>query len=234
MEDPKLIHEKLKRIDGINDLAFERLFDNYLKLDLKGSKKLIDIESTDQESIVNRVKRGVPAEGMVYTFIHLNETNINELQNLKTGKVITFHDFTPILFCTRYDYSNKLVKGINLNMLPKGERVKFFQAYYDLYKPFLKDIERDTEYNVLALNAEYQIAAITGKNPAIFKMFNDQQNALFNYGYRSYSLNHIRKLRMIEYEEWQYIPFFDSKQSFKKANLEMIYRTYWNNLNKTK
>jgi len=233
MESPKIIHEQLKRIDGIKDIAYTRLFENYLKLDLKGSKKLIDITSTDQESVLNKINRSIPIQGMVYTFIHLNKENLELLKNLKTGKETEFHDFTPILFCTNFDPIKKIVHGINLNMLPSSERIKFFEAYYQLYKNFLKDIEQLTEFNKIAINLEYKIAAMSGKNPKIFEYFNKSQHALFNYAYRSYIISNIRRFRMLEYDDWGYIPYFSPKEAFKKISIELIHKTYWDNRNKT-
>jgi len=233
MESPKNTYEQFKKIDKIKDLAYTRLFENYLKLDLKESKKLIDIDSTDQESKLKKLKDGIPTQGMVYTFIHLNETNLSVLQNLKTGKQIQYHDFTPILFCTNYLYDKKLICGINLNMLPSLERLKFFQAYYEMYKIFLDNVEELTEYNHIAINFKYVIATLSKKNPAIFEYFNKSQQALFTYAYRSYNIENIRKLRMIEYQEWPYIPFFSPKESFKKIGLQLMYNTYWDNKNKT-
>jgi hypothetical protein len=88
-----------------------------------------------------------------------------------------------------------------------------------------------SEYNKPAVNKAYEIAAMTGKNPELFKYFNRTQNALFNYAYRSYNMSNIRKFRMIEYEEWKYIPFFNPKQSFKRINLDLLYKTYYDNKN---
>jgi hypothetical protein len=233
MESPIKTHQHLEHIDGIKDIAYQRLFENYLKLDLKGPQKKVSIESTDQESLLNLFRRNQPYEGMIYTFIHLNQTNLNEIQNLKTGKPLQFHDITPIVFCTSFNAPQKLLKGLNLNMLPNLERLKFLEAYYNLYKDFLKDIEELTEYDKVAINYNYHIAALTGKNPEIFKKFNHDQNAVFEFAYRAYDMRNLRQFRMIEYEEWKYIPFFDAKQSFKKANLEMIYKTYYDNKSKT-
>jgi len=233
MESPKLTYEKYKKLDDIDKIAYERLFENYLELDLKGSKKLIEIDSTDQESIINKHSHGRPVPGMIYTFIHINKDTLLEIQNFKTGKTVTFHDLTPILFCTSFNLTEHIVKGLNLNMLPKKERLKFIEAFWKYYKSFFEEIERKTEYNKLAINRNYFLASLLGKNPALFEMFNKTQSAMFNYAYRSYKISNIRNLRMIEYEEWAYIPFFDARHSFKKANLEQIYETYWNNKTKT-
>jgi hypothetical protein len=234
MNSPSETYEQLKQIDAIHDVAYNRLFENYLKYDLKGEHKLIDIESTDQESLLNRLTFGRPVPGMIYTFINLNEKNLIELQNLSTGKPITFHDFTPIVFCTSFNPMNNLMKGLNLTMLPSLERLKFLQAYFDNYKKFLDRIEEKTEYNKLAVNINYVIISVSGKNPQLFKKFNIEQGAFFEYAYRSYHLQNLAKFRMLEYEEWQYIPFYDARQSFKKINIAEIHKTYWDNKAKTK
>jgi len=232
MQSPILTYNQYRNIDDIEHVAYTRLFENYLKYELKGSQKLIEVESTDQESVLNKFRK-VPFHGMVYTFLYINQTNLNELYNLKTGKTVNFHDFVPMLFCTSINLDKRLIKGLNLNMLPPKERLKFFEAYFQYYRKFLENVEELTEYNKPAVNIEYKIAALSGKNPKLFEYFNRSQNAMFNYAYRSYSLKDIRKLRMIEYEEWNYIPFFNPIQSFKRINLELIYKTYWDNKNKT-
>jgi hypothetical protein len=234
MEQPKIIYEKLKAITNIKEIAYERLFENYLKLDLEGPKKLVDIESTDQESVLNRMRRGIPYEGMIYTFIHLNDTNISILKNLKTQKEHEFHDFTPIVFCTYVDPAKASFRALNLNMLPQSERLKFLQVFYETYKDFFQDVERELLHeNDYAINEKYRLAAISGKNTDLLLYFSKKQKASFSYAYRSYEFKNIKKLRMLEFEEWQYIPFFEAKESFKKINLQLIYRTYWDNLNKT-
>ncbi|MCK9446211.1 hypothetical protein M0Q50_04900 [bacterium] len=232
MESPKETFEKYKRITNINAIAYDRLFINYLKLGLKGSKKLVDIESTNQEDLINQKLHGVPQIGMIYTFIHINKEGLNEIINAASGKVIKFHDFTPILFITSFNGSTGIIKGLNLNLLPNKERLKFLQVYWEFFNEFLKKVEEKTEYNELALNKEYQRLALSGKNSQIIKMFNNDQDASFEYAYRSYDLKNIRNFRMIEYNEWKYIPFYDSRESFKKTNLKLIYDTYYDNRTK--
>lgn len=231
MESPLIEYEQLKHIDNIEDVAFERLFTNYLKLNLKREKKLIDIESTDQESIVMKKYPAFP--GMVYTFININDKILSQLTNMNSNVTLEFHDYTPIVFCTSFNPVMKMIKGLNLNMLPNEERLKFFQAFWEHYKLFFEKIEEKTQYQKEALNFKYAISSIIGQNPALFKKFNDKYNALFNFAYRSYKLENIRNYRMIEYEEWRYIPFFNAKNSFKKLGMQKIYQIYNINKNKT-
>ena len=229
---PKDTYEKTKRIDNIEDVAYDRLFTNYLKRDVKGDAKMIEIDDTDQESVLNKRSLGLPFIGMIYTFIYVNDQALIAIQNMASGKQIQFHDFTPILFCTNINAKTGLIKGLNLNLLPKESRLNFLQSYWEVYKPFFQKIEEKTQYNKEALNKTYQSAALSGENPKLFELFNKKQSENFGFAYRSYDIKHVRKLRMIEYEEWQYIPFFDARLSFKKTNLNAIYNTYRDNLNK--
>jgi hypothetical protein len=231
MQPIKDLYQAYKSINNIENVAYEKLLLNYLQYNIKGPKKLIDIESTDQESILNSISPGIPYQGMVYTFIHLNKDGLSELENLKTGKTVTFHDFTPILFCTSYDPINKLIKGINLNLLPKSERLKFLQSYYETYQEFFERVEELTEYNKIAINQEYRIIAMAGKNRELFTYFNKKNGSMFNFAYRSYSMLNLRNFRMIEYVEWPYILFFNSRDTIKQANLEIIYRMYFDSKN---
>jgi len=230
MESPLIIYEQTKRIDDIEKVAYERLYENYLKYDLKEEKKLIEIDSTDQESLIKQFNFGLPIPGMIYTFFHLNDKIIIMLKNEKSGKEFEYHDIAPLLFCTYYHPTNKTIGGINLNLLPSRERLKFFIAYYERYKEFFEDVERLTENRKIAINKKYVILVLSGKGQKMIKIFNKSQNSLFNYGYRCYKIENIRKLRMIEYSEWSYIPFFNPIQSFKLANLHKIYSTYYDNL----
>jgi hypothetical protein len=233
MESPLIIYEQTKRIDNIEDYAYERLFENYLKYNLKEEKKLIEIDSTDQESLIKEQISKLPIPGMIYTFLHLNDKAIAVLKDEKTETEYHYHDITPILFCTYYHTTNKTIGGINLNLLPEIERLKFFIAYYDRYKEFFEDVEELTENRKIAINKKYVSLVLSGKGQGMIKAFNKIQRSLFDYGYRSYKIENIRKLRMIEFEEWKFIPFFSPQQSFKRINLNVIYNTYWNNKNKT-
>jgi len=230
MISPLEEHEQLKRIDNIEDLAYERLFTNYLQLKLKNEKKLIDIESTNQEAII--LKLGVAFPGMIYTFINSNDKLLEQLTGPRGG-TYEFHDFTPILFCTSYNPIHKLIKGLNLTMLPNEDRLKFLQAFWEHYKPFFERVEEKTEYQKEALNKKYIVASIIGQNPALLERFNKRYNSKFQFAYRSYKLENLRDYRMIEYEEWRYIPFYNAKNAFKKLSVEKIHQLYKSTKNKT-
>lgn len=223
----------MRKLDDIEKIAYERLYENYLRYDLKGDQKKIEIDSTDQESLLKNFNFGLPIPGMIYVFFHINDKILPILKSEKTEKEFTYHDISPILFCTYYHSSNQTVGGLNLNLLPSQERLKFLDAYYDKYKQFFEDVERLTENNKIAINKKYISLVLSNKGQVMIKAFNKAKRSLFDYAYRSYKINNIRKLRMLEYTEWRYVPFFVPTQSFKKANLNVIYNTYWENRNKS-
>lgn len=231
MESPKIIYEQLKRIDKIKDVAYQRLFLNYLQLDLKGDKKLIEVDSTDRESLIKNFNFGVPIPGLMYTFFHINEKELATIINEKNNQEFKYHDFAPILFCTYSNPVQKVFGGINMNLLPSSERLKFLIAFYEKYKEFFEDVEEKTQNKKIALNQKYIALVLTGRNRLMVEHFNRAQNALFDYGYRKYLVPNIRKFRMVEYEEWMYLPYFVPKEAFKKMGVDLIHRIYWENKN---
>ena len=222
MRSPEVIYKELSHVNNIKDLAYERLFTNYLSLNLKGSQKLMDIDSTDEESLIKQYNMGMPIPGMIYTFWYIPEGSLTILDQ---GKQKEFIDFAPLMFCTVI--SPKSFSGINMNMLPNSERLKFFSEYYELYKIFFEDVEELTENNKLAINKKFVIQSLVGKSQDMIKAFSQKQNAYFNYGYRKYNYPNVKQLRMVEFSEWAFIPYFDAKAAFKKMNLKQIYDVYW-------
>ena len=222
MKSPDTIHEEMSHIDYIKDVAYERLFTNYLSLNLKGTKKLIEIESTDEESLIKLYNMGRPIPGMIYTFWYLQK---EALSILNKGIQKDFVDFAPIMFCTVI--SPTYFSGINMNMLPSSERLKFLNEYYELYEEFFKDVEELTENNKLAINRKFVVQSLSHKSQEMIKAFSMKQNAFFNYGYRRYNYPNVKQLRMIEFEEFKYIPFYEPKNAFKRMDLKEIYDIYW-------
>lgn len=224
MEDILKTYKKLKDIQNIEDIAYNRLYKNYIELKLSGDKKLIDIDSTNQEDLLKSKYSGVPRIGMIYTFIYMDENS-----KIPQSEII-FHDKIPLLFCTSVNMKNNLIKGLNLNLLPPEGRLKFLDAFYNFFETFFKNIERKTEYNLEAINTEYERLAISGKNSSLIGTFNNMTKSKFEFSYRSYDMKFIRNLRMIEYQEWQFIPHFHPKHAFKRINLSKLYDIYKNSL----
>lgn len=205
----------LKTVDGINDIAKYELYKQLLIENKRKENKLIDLDDTDQESIVQLKNGGLPIPGLMYTFLYSLD---------KEEKTKGLNDRAPIVHCYKVDKG--VMYGINLNMLPPLVRLAYLQGLYELYLPFFKNIEKTTENNIMTLNKSF-MSDVLGKR---LKPFLDKISAIskqnISFGYRTYKYNNIVNLRMIEFSEWKLIPFFDAKNSFIDRNLGKIYTMY--------
>lgn len=220
MESPAKKYKTLSNIDNIKDIAYDVLFTKYIVRNLKGPSKVLDIDSTDQESLMLKMNGGFPLPGFIYTFMYPKKDGLVEMESGDQ-----YIDLVPIVFCL--GVKGKIFQGINLNTLPISERVKFLEIYWRAYKIFFKDIEELTENNKLALNMKFirlMSSPVAGK---VLKIMSKATNANFSYGFRSYDAGIIKQLRMVEYVEWDYIPFYEPKNAFRGMNQKEIHDLYW-------
>jgi len=220
MINPKEEYKFLKDVNNIKNIAHYELFEKYLIQNKKGENKLTEIESTDQESIVISRNGGVPIPGMVYTFIYGEPDKIELKVNSKD-----FVDFAPLMFCMNTE--PRSFKGINFNMLPSDARLDFLDLYFTTFEDFFaRTVEELSQNQKLALNKRFIEYAKSGKGQEMLKIFNAKCGANFNYGYRSYKLEKVKRLRMVEYNEWNYIPLYEPKDAFRKMNFSQIHKFY--------
>lgn len=219
MESPRDLYKYYRNVNNIEDIAFYTLFEKYLIEDLKGDEKLLELESTDQESIVTGLNGGVPLPGFFYTFMYQGKT-------VKKGKN-EFLDYVPIVFCMSIK-NTKTFSGINLNMLPNKAKLDFLQTYYNAFSSFYEEKVDDLAQNAeLALNKKFIDIIKDGKGQKTLKMFSASINQNFNFAYRKYLFKNIRKFRMVEYREvFTYIPFYEPKDAFRKMTYNDIHNLY--------
>ena len=224
MESPIEIYKYLSEITNIGKIANDVLFEKYIIQNKLGYDKVQNIEDTDQESLLRKLNGGYPIIGLIYTFIY--KPSPEELNVVMSGKKIEkYTDHVPLVFCT--SVQGKTFTGINLNVLPLGERLKFLQLYYDTFKDFFKGLEVKTQNNILAINNKFLSLALDSKGTDLIKMWSDKANATFSFGYRKYKIEKIDRLRAIEFVEWSYIPFFKSENATKLMNVSKIHNLYW-------
>jgi len=225
MESPIKANKRLQNIDGIEKLAYDTLFTKYIVENKTGAAKLWEWESTDQESLIQAKNGGFPLPGSIYTFMYPPK-DLNPMNSIKVGaNSKSFIDAVPIVFCT--GYKNGKIHGINFNLLPPKERINFLEVYFQGYKGFFKNIEELTENNILALNKKFISVASSPIGKLILEYFIKSTGANFKFAYRTYDAGNIANLRMIEYCEWNYIPFYQPKNALKGINFNEIYNNYW-------
>ena len=225
MINPRDENDIMKRVNNIGDQAYNILFEKYIVQNLKGEKKLTEIDSTDQESIMLAKNGGYPIPGFIYTFIYQGPNAIIELK--KGNKEYT--DFVPLTFCMNNDRGT--FSGINMNLLPADVRLRFLTSFFETFKDFFKNVEDLTENNKEAINRRFIDFVKSGGGQTMIKLFNSKNGANLNFAYRKYLLPKVVKLRMVEYSEWKFIPFYEPKNAFRKLNQAQLYKLYDDSLN---
>lgn len=220
MIHPRDENKVLQNVNNIDEQAYFTLFEKYIIQNLKGEKKLIEIDSTDQESLIGRRNGGYPIPGFVYTFIYNGPDVLVELKN----KTFKYTDLVPLVFCMNIDRGN--FTGINLNTLPPDTRLQFLGSFYETFYDFFKNVEDLTENNKEAFNKRFISLIKSGGGQTMIKLFSKKNGANFNFGYRKYLIEKVDRFRMVEYSEWKFIPFYEPKDAFRKLNQADLYKLY--------
>jgi hypothetical protein len=113
-----------------------------------------------------------------------------------------------------------------MNMLPANVRLEFLQSLYDTFKDFFVDVERLTQNNVIALNKRFISAVKSGMVKHMLTAFNKSDNENYSFAFRKYKYENIVLLRMVEFNEYKYVPFYDPKDAFRLINQREMYKLY--------
>lgn len=211
----------LKNVNNIGEQAYFTLFEKYIIQNLKGEDKLIEIDSTDQETVIGKRNGGYPIPGFIYTFLYKGANVIVEIKN----KRFEYTDLVPLLFCMNNDLG--YFSGINMNLLPPDARLKFLGSFYETFQDFLeKEADILAENNKEAFNKRFISLMKSGGGQTMIKFFNRKTGANFNFAYRKYLIQKVERFRMVEYSEWKFIPFYEPKDAFRKLNQAEIYKLY--------
>ena len=196
---------------NISAIATEYLLKDTLGKNLQGENKIKDIDGMNMENNLN----GHIIPGMIFTFQYKVSGNLHDdVERLNLG------DKFPIILCCSVKLFEKNIKGklkrsiciqgINLNMLEREKRLKLLNNLHDGYLSFYEnEIYKKTYENSIAINNDLGfklqdfnfIKAISGAN-----------NIDLNNCFRTYDISHCLNIRLIEYNLWKYIPFYNPKR----------------------
>lgn len=221
MLSPYEEHKNLSNVQNIEDLSHFVLFDKYITQNLRGQKKMFDIETSNMEEILMKKTNGLPLPGMIYTFIYKGKPFEIIIEEAKKGE---YSDYVPIMLCLGINRDNTI--GINLNLLPQNARLNFLQALYEAFRGFYEDADTLAQYGKLAINKRLIQNVNSNKGKELIKYFNDKHGAEYSFGYRKYKLENIINLRMIEFGEYKYIPFYRPKNAFRRMNYDKLHDLY--------
>ncbi len=209
-----------KENDDIYKLAKEYILIDTLSKNLKGINKIKDIDGMNMEaSLSNNI---IP--GMIYTFTYKSSKDKTDIDNLNFG------DNMPLLLCCKINkvdkvFNNKVftslnVQGLNLNLLDKKYKLllldniqNFYYNFYhnDVYNSVLNDkviINNDLAANLQDINYIKTLSSVIKYD--------------LSTTYRSYILSNCKNIRLIEYNLWKYIPFYNPSRIISNLNNEQL------------
>lgn len=208
------------KLDNITKEAQYNLFGKYFNDKLIGADKKIDIEDTDQESILISKFGGYPIPGIIYTYIY---GDLVEIENLPK-KPEKYIDLVPLTFCLNINRDG--FSGLNLNLLPQKARLSFLELFYQIYKDFFQEVENLTQNDKLALNKKFINFMASNESKQLLKIFSQIAGENFKFAFRRYLYPKISSFRIIEFSEWKYIPHYIPNDAIKKLNLSVLYNIY--------
>lgn len=111
--------------------------------------------------------------------------------------------------------------------MPPGERLSFIQSFYDTFKDFLeKEADILSQNNKLAVNKRFLSYLGSSDGLKMISLFNRKTSSNFNFAYRKYIFSNVKNLRMVEYVEWKYIPYYEPKDAFRKMSHSQLHQLY--------
>ena len=133
---------------------------------------------------------------------------------------LPFYDACPLIFCTNVD--DKSVTGINFNLIPNNIRAAFLDIITSDYESFYKEMENNVQEGMV-INQNLG-AILTSPNglSTVIAYVKQKSGVDLSSCIRRYNRANIGKVRMIEYDQWHYIPFLSFKDSVRGTSLAML------------
>lgn len=168
----------------------------------------------NENFLAKKSKKLIP--GKIYTFVY----------DPLYKDVLSYYDKRPILLLhsvKKAKTDNDIISGINLNFLPEKVKVTLLNQFYVLFK---SEIDKDID-NIWENKLSFIMKAITlFKNWLQTKrIFEKHPNINFSFAYRNYIISRMDELKLIEYDDWEILPFLESKEIIG-ASLIDIYNSY--------
>lgn len=195
----------------------ERATENLVRLLLvnnkRGTGKTNELTGMDMESTFNYTV--LPS--MIYTFLY-------DSPNAEKIDETNFKDHLPVILCTSFD--GKYITGLNFNLIPNDVRANILDIIYNAFQNFYDDVVNDAVLkNKAVLNEKFAALLVNDKNRSEFmKILDTKLGISVSSAYRVYDIKYIRNLRLIEYDNWKYVPFLSFKDSVRGAGLAALQR----------
>ena len=133
-----------------------------------------------------------------------------------------FYDVCPLIMCLNVD--DKFVTGLNFNFMPNDVRARIIDLIVESNQKFYQEMET-SNINSIKTNNPLVSMLISDKGVSSFLLFVKSKTGLdVSKCVRTYDRKNIVNVRLIEYDEWIYIPYLSFKDSIRGSNLANIQR----------
>lgn len=200
------LYKKTERSKG-EALAFDVLVSDLLSKDKIGSDKFRELGSKNMEQ--SAPTNFIPS--MFYIFMYVKQDKEQVLGE-------KFYDVCPLILCTSVDA--KSVKGINFNFLPNDVRAAVLDILVGDFKDFYDNVEKDAGDD-LVVNNDLGVSLTKGLD-GVLMYIKEKIGLDISACVRTYSRRNMLKTRMIEYDQWKYIPFLTFKDAVRGINLAQL------------
>lgn len=131
-----------------------------------------------------------------------------------------FYDVCPLIFCT--GVNEKSVTGINFNYIPNDYRALILDTISGSAENFYNDINSS---NISSLKTNMNLGSVLLSEQGLkgFILYIKAKTKIdLSPCIRSYNRDNIVNSRLIEYDEWGYIPYLSFKDSIRGANIASV------------
>jgi hypothetical protein len=131
-----------------------------------------------------------------------------------------FYDVAPLIFCT--NVNDKSITGINFNFIPSNYRALILDTISESSKNFYDNVN-NSNINSLQANINLGSALLSEQGLKGFLLYIQAKTKIdLSPCIRSYKISNIVNSRLIEYDEWGYIPYLNFKDSVRGASIASI------------
>lgn len=193
---------------SMSNAAFDYLVGDLLIKDIRGKEKARELTALDMES--KAPINFVPA--MIYTFLY-----VSDMQEVIGNE--QFKDLVPLILC--FNSTSTFVTGLNFNMIPNDVRASIL----DLIVKFTNEPLFDNSGKFKANKVLGRLFIMPNGIKTFLTAIENETGLNVSSAVRTYNIQYIKKLRMVEYDMWKYIPALSFKDSIRGANLANIQAT---------
>jgi hypothetical protein len=189
--------------------AFDVLVTDLMSSNLTGQTKSKELTAQDMES--HMATNFMPT--MFYIFMYVRQ----QPEKMKNAE---FYDVCPMILCTSVDA--KTVTGINFNIIPNNIRAVFLDIVTGDYQQFYNEMRITSPDRMVVNNKLGSILTSEKGLSYIIAYINAKTGVDLSSAIRKYDRSCIIKTRMIEYDQWHYIPFLSFKDSVRGVSLAAL------------